>query len=303
MGTGTPMSDTQQMTSVQRGGFHSPEQEWPDATDEMRPRPDHGEQSYEGHQRLKGLRALITGGDSGIGRAVAIAFAREGAAGVAISYLPVEQQDAEETASWVQDAGATAVLVPGDLTDEDVCKRVVDVAVGELGGLDILVNNAGFHLATGDAGTVQGLQPETVHRVLNANFEAVLWVTQAALPHLREGSAIINTSSIQSYEPSGHLLDYAATKAAINSITVNLAEQLGPQGIRVNAVAPGPIGTPLQPATREPEDLESFGSETPLGRAGQPAEVAPAYVFLASPRDASYVSGTILGVTGGRATF
>ena len=150
------MSDAQQMTSVQRGGFHSPEQEWPDATDEMRPRPDHGEQSYEGHQRLKGLRALITGGDSGIGRAVAIAFAREGAAGVAISYLPVEQQDAEETASWVQDAGATAVLVPGDLTDEDVCKRVVDVAVGELGGLDILVNNAGFHLATGEPARCRG---------------------------------------------------------------------------------------------------------------------------------------------------
>ena len=297
------MSDTQQITSVQRGRFHSPEQDWPGSTDQMQPRPDHGEQSYEGHERLKGLRALITGGDSGIGRAVAIAFAREGAAGVAISYLPVEQPDAEETASWVQKAGATAVLVPGDLTDEGVCKRVVDVAVDELGGLDILVNNAGFHLSTGDAGTVQGLEPETVRRVLKTNFEVVLWVTQAALPHLRPGSAIINTSSIQSYEPSGHLLDYEATKAAINSITVNLAEQLGSKGIRVNAVARGPIWTPLQPATRAPEQLETFGSETPLGRAGQPAEVAPAYAFLASPRDASYVSGTILGVTGGRATL
>ena len=302
MGTDTPMSDTQ-MTSTRQGGFHSPEQDPPGVTDRMAPRPDHGEHSYEGHRRLHGLHALITGGDSGIGRAVAIAFAREGAEGVAISYLPEEQEDAEETASWINDAGAAAVLVPGDLTDHEVCKKVVDSAVSQLGGLDILVNNAGFHFTKGDAGTVQGLDPETVERVLKTNFEAVLWVTQAALPHLGKGSAIINTSSIQSYEPSGHLLDYAATKAAINSITVNLAEQLGPQGIRVNAVAPGPIWTPLQPATREPEQLESFGSDTPLGRAGQPAEVAPAYVFLASPRDASYVSGTILGVTGGRATF
>lgn len=297
------MSDTQQTTSALRGGFHSPEQEWPGFTDAMRPRPDHGEQTYQGNQRLVGQRVLITGGDSGIGKAVAIAFAREGAAGVAINYLPVEQRDAEDTAAWIQEAGATAVLIPGDLTDEEVCKRVVEVAVDELGGLDVLVNNAGFHLSKGDAGTLQGLQPETVQRVLKTNVEAVLWVTQAALPHLSRGSAIINTSSIQSYEPSGHLLDYAATKAAINSITVNLAEQLGPQGIRVNAVAPGPIWTPLQPATRDPEQLESFGSDTPLGRAGQPSEVAPAYVFLASPRDASYVSGSILGVTGGKATF
>lgn len=297
------MSDTQQITSAPRGGFHSPEQEWPGSTDAMRPRPDHGEQTYQGNQRLVGQRVLITGGDSGIGKAVAIAFAREGAAGVAINYLPVEQRDAEDTAAWIQEAGATAVLIPGDLTDEEVCRRVVEVAVDELGGLDVLVNNAGFHLSKGDAGTLQGLEPQTVQRVLKTNVEAVLWVTQAALPHLGKGSAIINTSSIQSYEPSGHLLDYAATKAAINSITVNLAEQLGPQGIRVNAVAPGPIWTPLQPATRDPEQLESFGSETPLGRAGQPSEVAPAYVFLASPRDASYVSGSILGVTGGRATF
>jgi len=234
---------------------------------------------------------------------VAIAFAREGAAGVAINYLPVEQRDAEDTAAWIQEAGATAVLIPGDLTDEEVCRRVVEVAVDELGGLDVLVNNAGYHFSKGGAGTLPGLRPETVQRVLKTNVEAVLWVTQAALPHLRKGAAIINTSSIQSYEPSGNLLDYAATKAAINSITVNLAEQLGPKGIRVNAVAPGPIWTPLQPATRDPEQLESFGSETPLGRAGQPSEVAPAYVFLASRRDASYVSGSILGVTGGRATF
>ncbi len=310
MGTGIRMSDTQQMsqtaqhrTPTGQRGYHSPEQDPPGTTDRMTPRPDHGEHTYEGHNRLKGLRALITGGDSGIGRAVAIAFAREGAAGVAIGHLPAEQGDAHETAHWVSDAGAEVVLVPGDLTDPEVCRRIVDEAVSRLGGLDILVNNAGFHFAKGDAGTVQGLRPDTVQRVLKTNVEAVLWVTQAALPHLGEGSVIINTSSIQSYEPSGHLLDYAATKAAINSITVNLAEQLGPQGIRVNAVAPGPIWTPLQPATRDPEQLESFGAEAPLGRAGQPAEVAPAYVFLASPTDASYVSGSILGVTGGKATF
>ncbi|HSN12315.1 MAG TPA: SDR family oxidoreductase [Propionibacteriaceae bacterium] len=284
-------------------GFHSPEQEPPGHTDEMVPRPDHGEHSYEGHHRLDGMRALITGGDSGIGRAVAIAFAREGASGVAISYLPEEQRDAEETATWIKDAGATAVLVPGDLQDPDTCGQVVERAVSELGGLDILVNNAGFHYTKGTSGTIEGLQADIVERVFRTNIEAVLWLTHAALPHLKEGASIINTSSIQSYEPSGHLLDYAATKAGINSITVNLAGQLGPKGIRVNAVAPGPIWTPLQPATRSPKELESFGKQAPLGRAGQPAEVAPAYVFLASPRDASYVSGSILGVTGGEATF
>jgi NAD(P)-dependent dehydrogenase (short-subunit alcohol dehydrogenase family) len=284
-------------------GFHSPEQEPPGHTDAMVPKPDHGENSYEGHGRLAGLRALITGGDSGIGRAVAIAFAREGAAGVAINYLPEEQQDAEETASWIRKAGASAVLVPGDLREPETCGQIVESAVSELGGLDILVNNAGFQHTKDGSGTLEGLQADLVERVFRTNVEAILWITHAALPHLKEGSSIINTTSIQSYEPSAHLLDYAATKAAINSITVNLASQLGSKGIRVNAVAPGPIWTPLQPATRPPEELESFGKKAPLGRAGQPAEVAPAYVFLASPRDASYVSGSILGVTGGEATF
>ncbi|NMD46305.1 MAG: SDR family oxidoreductase [Propionibacterium sp.] len=286
----------------QNKGFPPQEQQPPGLTDEMTPVPDHGEQSYRGSGKLTGKRALITGGDSGIGRAVAIAFAREGA-DVAINYLPAEEVDAAETASWVERAGRRAVTVPGDLTDVATCKEIVGSAVRELGGLDILVNNAGFHFTKGDSGTLEGLDPETVERVLKTNLSATLWLCQAALPHLGEGSAIINTSSIQAYEPSGSMLDYAATKAAINSMTVNLAEQLGPKGIRVNAVAPGPIWTPLQPATRDAEEVAKFGVDSPLGRAGQPAEVAPAFVFLASEDTASYVSGSILGVTGGKATF
>ncbi len=278
------------------------QQQPPGLTDEMRPRPDHGEQSYRGDGRLTGKRALITGGDSGIGRAVAIAFAREGA-DVAINYLEEEDADAAETASWVERAGRRAVRLPGDLTAVATCRQLVDDAVAALGGLDILVNNAGFHLTKDDSGTLQGLDPETVERVVKTNVWATLWLCQAALPHLGEGSAIINTSSIQAYEPSGSLLDYAATKSAINSITVNLAQQLGSTGIRVNAVAPGPIWTPLQPATRSADEVEGFGADSPLGRPGQPAEVAPAFVFLAAESTASYVSGSILGVTGGKATF
>lgn len=283
-------------------GFPAQEQPPPGLTGRMEPRPDHGEASYTGTGLLTGRKALVTGGDSGIGRAVAIAFAREGA-DVAISYLPEEEPDASDTCSWIEKAGRRAVRVPGDLVEAETCRRVVAEAAEALGGLDIVVNNAGIHFPRENDGTLEGLRPELVDRVLRTNIGATLWVSQAALPHLREGSTIINTSSIQAYEPSGPLLDYAATKAAINSITANLAEQLGPRGIRVNAVAPGPIWTPLQPATREAGTIEDFGRNTPLGRAGQPAELASAYVFLASERTAGYVSGTILGVTGGRATF
>ncbi len=280
--------------------FPPQSQEPPGLTEEMSPRPDHGEESYVGTGRLAGRRALITGGDSGIGRAVAIAFAREGA-DVAIGYLPVEQPDAEETAHWIREAGRTAVLLPGDLTDEATARDLPRRAVEELGGLDILVNNAGFQMARRTS--IDDLASEDVDRVLRTNLYALLWVTQAALRYLGPGSTIINVSSIQAYEPSGTLLDYASTKAAINNATVNLAAELGSRGIRVNAVAPGPIWTPLQPATQDPEHLKTFGRNTPLGRAGQPAEVAPAFVFLASEKDASYVSGTVLGVTGGRAVF
>lgn len=284
------------------GGFPAQEQQPPGLTAAMTPVPDHGEESYQGSGRLAGLRALITGGDSGIGRAVAIAFAREGA-DVAINYLPEEEEDAQDTLAWVLRAGRTGVAIPGDLQDPDTCARVVADAVDHLGGLDVLVNNAGFHFTRGIAGGLAGLQRDVVTRVLRTNLEALLWLSHAALPHLGAGSSIINTSSIQAYRPSGQLLEYAATKAAVNNITVNLAADLGPRGIRVNAVAPGPIWTPLQPSTRDAAEMTTFGTDTPLGRAGQPAEVAPAFVFLASPRDAGYVSGTIIGVTGGEAAW
>ncbi|MGH3423578.1 MAG: SDR family oxidoreductase [Nocardioidaceae bacterium] len=284
----------------ENGGFPAQEQRPPGATGAMDPLPDHGEESYVGYGRLADMHALITGGDSGIGRAVAIAYAREGA-DVALSYLEDEQEDAEETARWVRQAGQHAALLPGDLTDRDVCRRLPGRAVEELGGLDVVVNNAAYQMARTRG--IEEISAEQLDRVMRTNLYAMFWLTQAAIPFLVAGSSIINTTSIQAYEPSAALLDYAATKAAINNFTVNLAGELGPRGIRVNAVAPGPIWTPLQPATQRGEDLQGFGGGTPLGRAGQPGEVAPAYVFLASPSDASYVSGTVLGVTGGKPVF
>ena len=269
-------------------------------TGDMQPLPDHGEDSYQGSGRLEGRKALITGGDSGIGRAVAIAYAREGA-DVAFTYLPDEKADADETSAQLELAGRAHVAIEADLRDRETCDRVVADTVQQLGGLDILVNNAGYQMAREEA--LEEITDETMDRVFKTNLYALFWLTRAAVPHLPRGSAIINNTSIQAYDPSSTLLDYAATKAAINNATVNLAGQLGEKGIRVNAVAPGPIWTPLQPATQPVEKVEKFGQDTPLGRAGQPAEVAPAFVFLASERDASYVSGTVLGVTGGKPVF
>lgn len=280
--------------------FPAQQQQPPGQTTAMRPRPDHGEASYRGSGRLNGRRALITGGDSGIGRAVAIAFAREGA-DVAFTYLPAEVHDAADTATLVEAEGRTCVSIEADLCDSRSCDRVVAEAVAGLGSIDVLVNNAGFQFAR-DSG-LQDMDDDRFERTVTTNLLALLWLTRAALAHLGEGSCIINNSSIQAYEPSSSLLDYAATKAAINNLTVNLAADLGPRGIRVNAVAPGPIWTPLQPATQPVEKVQRFGSDAPLGRAGQPAEVAPAFVFLASAADASYVSGTVLGVTGGKPVF
>lgn len=281
-------------------GFPAQQQTPPGVTAEMDPLPDHGENSYRGHERLRGRRALITGGDSGIGRAVALAFAREGAS-VAFTHLPDEVEDARVTTALVEEAEQDVVAIEADLRTRAECDAVVDRTVEALGGIDIVVNNAGFQHAR-DQG-IESLTDEDLDRVLTTNLSALFWITRAAVPHLPSGGVVINNSSIQAYEPSTTLLDYAATKAAINNFTVNLAAELGPRGIRVNAVAPGPIWTPLQPATQPQEKLEKFGQDTPLGRAGQPAEVAPAFVFLASPSEASYVSGTVLGVTGGKSVF
>ena len=276
------------------------EQSWPGATDEMRPVPDHGDESYVGRDRLTGKRALITGGDSGIGRATAIAFAKEGAAAVALSYLPQEQDDAEAAKAAVEAAGARCFLLPGDLRTESANEKIAQDAVAALGGIDVLVANAGFQMA--HTGGITDFPSGQLEQVFETNVFATFWLVKYLTPHLGAGSSIIFTTSIQAFDPSEPLLDYAATKAALNNLMVNLASDLGEHGIRVNAVAPGPIWTPLIVSTFDEDKIEGFGSDTPLGRPGQPVEVAPAYVFLASD-EASYVSGTVLGVTGGKPVF
>ena len=270
--------------------------EHPGLTKDLKEQPDHGEQSYEGSGRLSGKKAVITGGDSGIGRAVAIAFAREGA-DVLIACLPDEKEDAEETRRLVEDAGRRGVVCLTDLTQEEECNRVVDEAVEQLGGLDILVNNAAYQMA--QPGGLEDITTEQLDRVMKTNLYAMFWLSRRALPHLGKGATIINTSSIQSRQPSPELLDYATTKAGIVAFTQGLAQGVAERGIRVNAVAPGPIWTPLIPATMPEGNVEGFGEQTPLGRAGQPAELAPAYVFLAS-QESSYVTGEVIGVTGGQ---
>lgn len=256
---------------------------------------DRGETSYRGTGRLQGRKALITGSDSGIGAAVAIAYAREGA-DVALSYLPEEEEDAQVVKGIIEAEGRTAVCIPGDLKDPEYCTALVQQAVDGLGGLDILVNNAGKQVAID---SLEELSDEQLDHTYKTNIYSFFRVTREALKHLQPGSAIINSTSIQAYEPSPTLVDYASTKAAINNFTKGLAQQLAPKGIRVNAVAPGPIWTPLQPSGGQPaEALPEFGKDTPLGRAGQPTELAPAYVFLASS-EASYVLGETLNVNGG----
>jgi NAD(P)-dependent dehydrogenase (short-subunit alcohol dehydrogenase family) len=264
----------------------------------LKPQADHGELTYRGSNRLAGRKALITGGDSGIGRAVAIAFAREGA-DVVINYLPSEEVDGNETLRQIKVEDHKAVAIPGDISDEHFCKTLVEKTVEKLGGIDILVNNAGKQQYTEK---LEDISTEQFVKTFATNVFGMFWLVKAAVPYMPAGASIINNTSIQSYQPSAGLLDYASTKGAITAFTKSLAKMLIEKGIRVNAVAPGPIWTPLQQSGGQPpEKLEHFGEKTPMGRPGQPAEVAPAFVFLAS-QESSYITAEVIGVTGGQHT-
>ncbi|MBV9390903.1 MAG: SDR family oxidoreductase [Verrucomicrobia bacterium] len=285
--------DTDPKTKGAQPPLPEQQQKPPGTTDQMGPRPDHGEESYKGSGKLAGKAAIITGGDSGIGRAVAIAFAREGA-DVLISYLN-EDADANETAKWVEKAGKKAVLVPGDISEEQHCKSIIDRALKEFGHLDILVNNAAFQRTYEE---ITEIPSEEWDYTFRTNIHAMFYLVKAAVPHLPKGASIINTSSINADTPKPTLLAYATTKGAIANFTAGLAQMLGKKGIRVNAVAPGPIWTPLIPSTMPAEHVKTFGKRVPLERPGQPAELACVYVMLASS-EASYVSGALIPVTGG----
>ncbi len=274
--------------------FKPQQQEPPGDTRAMQPVPDHGEQSYKGCGKLEGRAALITGADSGIGRAVAIAFAREGA-DVLISYLE-EHEDAKETARWVEQAGRRAVLMAGDVSDPAHCKKLVARAVEEFGHLDILVNNAAYQMTHQ---SLDDISEEEWDKTFRTNIYSMFYLAKTAVPHMKPGSAIVNTTSINAKSPNPTLLAYATTKGAIANFTAGLAQLLADKGIRVNCVAPGPIWTPLIPSTMTEKSVEKFGQNTPLGRPGQPAELAPAYVLLAS-NDGSYITGAMIPVTGGR---
>jgi NAD(P)-dependent dehydrogenase (short-subunit alcohol dehydrogenase family) len=273
--------------------MHARTQQPPGSDADLEPKADHGENSYEGHGRLAGKVAIVTGGDSGIGRAVCIAFAREGA-DVVISYLD-EQRDAEETRRWVEKAGRRCVLIPGDIAAPEHCRGIVDRTVEEFGRVDILVNNAAYQMTYE---SVDEISDEEWLRTFNTNIHAQFFLARAALKHMGKGASIINTTSIQSDKPSPGLLPYATTKGAIANFTSGLSQLVAEKGIRVNGVAPGPIWTPLIPSTMPKEKVEHFGENTPLKRAGQPKEVAPVFVFLAS-EEASYVTGAVYAVTGG----
>ena len=291
--TAAPFQDP--TTKYPRPPFPRQHQPWPGLARDMTPKPDHGETSYKGSGRLAGRKALITGGDSGMGRAAAIAYAREGA-DVAIGYLPFEEPDAQEVLALIKAAGRIGVGIPGDIRTEAFCKEMVAKAVHDLGGLDILVNNAGRQQAHA---SIMDITSENFDWTMKTNIYAPFWTIKAAMPHLKPGSVIIGTTSEQAYDPSADLYDYAQTKAATMNYIKSLAKQLGPKGIRVCGVAPGPIWTPLQVsggATQE--KIETFGGQTPLGRAGQPAELGSIYVQLAAS-DASYANGNVYGAAGG----
>jgi hypothetical protein len=294
----TPATQANPLTKHPQPPYEGQElQPTPGTETEMTPQADHGETSYKGSGKLTGRKALITGGDSGIGRAVAIAFAREGA-DVLISYLN-EDEDARETARYVEEAGRKAVLVPGDIQDERHCQQLIQRAVDELGGLDILVNNAAYQMAHE---SLQEISSEELDRTFRTNIYAMFHLCKAAEEHLKPGSTVVNTTSVNAYKPSPILLAYAATKAAIQNFTANLGQVWAEKGIRVNCVAPGPVWTPLIPSTMPPEKVKTFGQDVPLKRAGQPAELAPIYVLLASD-DSSYMTGSTVQVTGGSPTI
>jgi len=276
-----------------RPDFPAQDQPHPGWTGPMDPPPDHGEDSYRGSGRLEGRRTVITGGDSGIGRAVALAFAREGA-DVLFTHLDEEKDDARETARLVEEAGRRAVAVPCDIREEENCRALVERAVREFGRIDVLVNNAAYQMSQPEG--IEAISTEQFDRVMRTNLYGMFWLSKFALPHIPEGGSIINSASVQAYKPSPHLLDYATTKGGIVTFTQGLAQMLAEKGIRVNAVAPGPVWTPLIPATLP--DTREFGRQAPLGRPAQPAEMAPAYVFLAS-REASFITAEIVNATGG----
>lgn len=277
--------------------FPEQEQQMPGSEQRMNPKPDHGETTYKGTGKLAGMKALITGADSGIGKAVAIAFAREGA-DILISYLS-EHEDAKETADLIRKAGRKAVLVAGDISKEEHCRSLIDRAIKELGGIDILVNNAAYQMSHE---SLQEISTEEFDFTFRTNLYAIFWLCKYAEPHLKPGSAVINTSSVNAYTPSKELMPYAVTKGAIQNFTVLLAQMWGEKGIRVNCVAPGPIWTPLIVGSFDAEKMKEFGKKTPLKRPGQPAELAPVYVLLAS-KDGSYMNGATVQVTGGMPTI
>ncbi len=298
----TPLEDPARKVDPRDVGHKPPHQEQdkipvPGKESEMNPKPDHGEESYRGLGRLKDKVALITGADSGIGRATAIAFAREGA-DVCIGYLE-EDSDAHETERWVKEAGRKALLSRGDIQDEGHCRQMIDQAMQKFGKLDVLVNNAAFQMTHE---SIEEFSTEEFDRTFKTNVYAMFWLCKFAIPRMGAGSVIINTASIQSFDPSPNLLAYASTKGAIANFTKGLAKMVSKQGIRVNAVAPGPVWTPLIPSTMPEEKVKTFGSDTAFGRAAQPREMAPLYVFLAS-NESNYVTGEVYGATGGQTPY
>jgi len=296
------MTDEQYRQQDPRQKYPQPEYPEQDQRDrhpglesEMQPRPDYGYETYQGHGRLQGKKAIITGGDSGIGRAVALAFAREGA-DVLISYLEDEESDAEETARVVEEAGRKVVRFPGDVSEEATCQKIIDKAVEEFGHIDVLVNNAAHQMTVG---SISEVSTGLLDRTFKTNIYAMFWLVKAALPHMREGGSIINVGSAQAYKPSPPLLPYSATKGAIVTFTEGLAQEVIEYGLRANCVAPGPVWTPIIPASMDGETVSSFGQQSPTGRPGQPVEISPAFVFLAS-EEASFINGAVIDITGGQ---